>query len=250
VAVVSLHAVSALSIALRIAPAALALACSPGPIDWDDPVEEPASIPLGEFRTFPAAAHGACAANVAAWQENGVPRAAWWSVRPDSAADLVMATMNPDKTWSAPVRLDTADVGKGCRPAPAVAVDGANLHIVYPMEAREGPGFFLTHSMDRGLMFHSPVAVVYGRHPGRASIAAAGNFVVVAYEDPNSNPTRISVAISSTMAHLFDYREVISGADAAASRPMVSTDGKSVTVRWSRAGMDSTKQIVRRGTLR
>jgi hypothetical protein len=236
---------------LRFAPLLAALACTSGPIDWDDPVEESAVLEPGNGRVIPPPARGQCESGVAAWQENGMPRAAWWLLRPDNVADLVMSSMTGG-TWTAPVRLDTADVGKArCRPKPAVAVDGDNLHIVYAMDAREGPGFFLTHSMDRGRTFHSPVAVVYGRNPGRVAIAASGNLVVVAYEDPNSNPTRISVAVSTTMAHLFDFREVISGADAAASRPAVSTDGKRVMVRWSRVGPDSlTTQIVRRGTLR
>ncbi|MEK7402433.1 MAG: hypothetical protein AABZ80_08750 [Gemmatimonadota bacterium] len=117
------------------------------------------------------------------------------------------------------------------------------------MKAREGPGIFLSHSMDRARTFHSPVAVVYGERPGLASVAAAGNFVIVAYEDPNTTPTRISIALSTTMAHLFEYREVISPKDAAGSEPIVYSDGKRIMVMWRRAG-DGTKFVHRLGAVR
>ena len=247
--------------------AALALGCTAGPIAWGDALEEPATSPTNygmareqggrthrdSTKLRPPVTPGQCTASVQVWRdEAGVAYAAWWALRPDSTADIVASATTDGGSWSAPARLDTADAGRvGCnRPPPAIAGDGDNLQVVYAMRAREGPGIFLAHSMDRARTFHSPVAVVYGEKLGLASVSAAGNFVIVAYEDPNTTPTRISIALSTTMAHLFEYREVISPEDVAASRPLVYTDGKRVELSWSRAGSDSTRRIVRRGTVR
>jgi hypothetical protein len=157
-------------------------------------------------------------------------------------------------TWTPPVRLDTVDVSRlGCRrPPPALFADHqrGNVYVVYAMRAPEGPGLFLSHSMDGARTFHSPVAIVYGERLGLASVAADSFNVIVAYEDPNSTPTRISIALSNTMGHLFDFREVVSSEDVAGSEPHVTVQGKDVTLQWRRASGDSTKRIERRGTLR
>jgi hypothetical protein len=233
---------------------ALALACSAGPIAWEDSIasapEEPhADAPAGR----PPASPAQCVASIrVATNAAGVQYAAWWSLRADSSADIMASSSSDGRTWTMPWRLDSVDVGRtGCdRPPPALAADGDNLHVVYSMQAREGPGVFLAHSMDRGRTFHSPVAVVYGRKPGLASIAASGNFVVAAYEDPNTTPTRISIAVSTTMAHLFDFRAVVSPPDAAATKPRVWTDGTRVEVSWVRAETDSATRLTRRGRVR
>ncbi|HEX7938870.1 MAG TPA: hypothetical protein VF483_07730, partial [Gemmatimonadaceae bacterium] len=194
-----------------------------------------------------------CAGSIrTAVSPSGVHYAVWWSVRPDSSADIVASSSRDGRTWTGPAKLDTADAGKaGCkRPPPALVADGDNLQVVYAMQAHEGPGVFLAHSMDDARTFHSPVAVVYGEKPGLAAVAAKGNFVIVAYEDPNTTPTRISVAVSTTMAHLFEYRAVVSPEDAAATRPEVWTDGTQVVLSWVRAGSDSTTRITLRGHVR
>ena len=249
--------------------AALLAACNAGPVDWQDdgaPAGGLESVPapaltfdaLGRIvvagtmeRSRPTA--GQCATISAARSTSGVLYAAWWSLRSDNSADLMAAASANGRDWSPPVRIDSADVGRsGCdRPPPAVAADGDNVHIVYAMQAREGPGIFLTHSMDRGALFHSPVAVVYGEKPGLASVAARGNFVIVAYEDPNTSPTRVSVAISTTMAHLFQYRQVVSPPGSAVAAPQVATDGVRVVVSWVRAPADSSSaRMTRVGIVR
>jgi hypothetical protein len=231
----------------------LLAACSSGPIEWEDTVHTIRTVSgrdtLGRvyrdttLGPLPPVTPGQCASSVRTWWNQGSPvvNAVWWSLRADQSADLVTATARDGRTWSAPIRVDTADVGKsGCdRPPPAIYGDGANVHIVYSMRAREGPGIFLTHSMDGGALYHSPVAVVYGEKPGLASIGARGNFVVVAYEDPNTNPTRISVAISTTMAHLFDFREIVSPPGESVAKPSVLVDSSGVMVSWVRAAEPS-----------
>jgi len=242
--------------------ASLVAACNAGPIDWQDSVLPAAALEFAPTLAFDATGHlvtasarnrtlptaGQCATVRAARSASGVIYATWWSLRSDNSADLMAATSVDGRVWSKPVRVDSADVGRsGCdRSPPVIAADGDNVHIVYAMQAREGPGIFLSHSMDRGALFHSPVAVVYGERPGLASIAARGNFVVVAYEDPNTSPTRISVAVSTTMAHLFDYQQVVSMTGAAAAAPHVTMDGTRVIVSWVRAPAESSSARVAR----
>jgi hypothetical protein len=244
-------------------------ACNAGPVDWQEPGAPAAGLESAPAPalTFDVTNHivgarlaerprptaGQCAAISAARSTSGVLYAAWWSLRSDNSADLVASASVDGVTWSKPVRVDSADIGRsGCdRAPPAIAADGDNVHIVYAMRAREGPGIFLSHSMDRGALFHSPVAVVYGDKPGLASVAAHGNFVIVAFEDPNTSPTRISVAISTTLAHLFEYRQVVSPPGAAVAAPRVATDGARVEVSWSRAPAESSSvRVVRVGIVR
>jgi hypothetical protein len=119
------------------------------------------------------------------------------------------------------------------------------------MMAREGPGIFASHSMDRGAMFHAPVAVVYGERIGRAAIAAEGNIVAVAYEDPNTEPRRIGLALSRTMGHLFQSRMSVSPPATQAGDPAVAVAGGRIAVTWRRArgGADSAR-LVRFGEIR
>src|SRR5262245_3248132 len=121
---------------------------------------------------MPAGKGGQCDGTVASVVSAGSSYAAWWSMRRDSTAELVAAFTTDGRAWSLPVRIDTLDVSRtGCqRVRPSVFVDGENVYVVYSMRAREGPGIFSTHSMDRGLTWHSPVAVVYGERLGLASV--------------------------------------------------------------------------------
>lgn len=148
--------------------------------------------------------------------------------------------------WQSAMRVDTTDVARvGCeRPPPSIAADGANVHVAYAMTAREGPGIFASHSMDRGMLFHSPVAVVYGARIGLTAIAARGDRVAVAYEDPNSDPRRIGLALSRTQGHRFDSREIVSPPTGEARSPGVALSGFRIAVTWTRGvGADSTREF-------
>jgi hypothetical protein len=192
---------------------------------------------------------------VARDERGGQTYAVWWSVRPDSTADLVVAYSADGREWSAAVRVDSLDAGRvACRrPQPAIAADGDNVYVAYAMAAREGPGIFASHSMDRGVTFHSPVPVVYGANIGRSAIAARGNTVVVAYEDPNTNPQRVAVAFSRTMGHPFDSRTIVSPATGAASRPRVALGDHVLAVVWQQGDGDSAStaaSLMRTGVIR
>ncbi len=244
-------------------------ACSPDPVDWEDPEPLPrdlAAAPRVMFDSVdrlvavslpglrPPAAHGQCAASLRLARDTtagGQWYAAWWSLRADSTADLVVAYSADGRSWEPPVKVDTLDTAPvGCsRPAPSIAADSGNVHVAYAMAAREGPGIFASHSMNRGTMFHSPVAVVYGERIGATAIAARGYTVAVAYEDPNGTQDRIGLALSRTMAHLFQYRFTVSPPADSGRRPDVALGDGKIAVTWAR-GSDSASRVLRMGTLR
>ena len=242
----------------RVGLVGLLAACSAPPIDWDEPVPA-APRSQGTYSAVdPAAAAGAggCikSVRIAKDSSDGAYYAVWWAARPDSTADLVASRSTNGLKWDVPVRVDTLDAGRvGCRRLPpSIAADAGNVHVAYSMAAREGPGIFASHSMDRGTMFHSPVAVVYGERIGLTSIAARGNLVAVAYEDPNTTPRRVGVAVSKTMAHLFQARELVSPDNGEAAAPAVSLRGDTVTVEWTQLSRaeGTARRMMRRGRIR
>ena len=185
--------------------------------------------------------------------------AAWWAVRPDSGARLLAARSGDDgASWSSPSAVDTTDAGvSGCRRSPpSIAADSASgyVHVAYALRAREGPGLFYSHSMDGGVTFHEPVPIFYGERLGLASVAADGDVVVVAFEDPNSANPRIGLALSRTMGHIFEERLLpVSSDNGIAVRPLAAVRGRRVAVAWERrAALDSARSVlaVRTGVLR
>lgn len=235
-------------------------ACTPDPIAWEETADAspdapgaggvgPSGLPfLGGVLTL-------CPETQVITRDSssGAYYAAWWSFRPDSSSDLVVARSADGVKWDVPVKVDTLDAARGCqRHPPSIAADSGNVHVAYAMAAKEGSGIFASHSMDRGHMFHSPVAVVYGERIGLTSIAARGNLVAVAYEDPNTSPRRIGLAVSRTMAHLFQSRSLVSPPTGEASTPAVTLRDSTVTVTWSarQRGSATSRRLMRRGTIR
>lgn len=246
--------------------------CSGGrdSIEWKDAVPAPAALAAGGDLSFDAQARltpkspPLIAAPVFAAQcresarvagdGGGTWYAVWWSLREDSTADLVMSRSDSGAAWTPPRRVDTTDVAAvACRrPPPSIDADHGNVHVAYAMAAREGPGIFASHSMDRGMTFHSPVAVVYGERIGLTSIAARGDIVAVAYEDPNSEPQRIGVAFSRTLGHTFEQRELVSPPTGGAKDPRVAVGDGRIAVTWRRdvAAAASAPRMLREGTIR
>ena len=154
--------------------------------------------------------------------------------------------------------MDTTDVGvTGCRRAPpAIAADSASgyVHVVFALVGKEGPGLFFAHSMDGGATFHAAVPIFYGERLGRASVAADGDHVVVAFEDPNSRTPRVGLALSRTMGHIFEERILpISDDNGIATHPLAAIRGRRVAVAWERRPLtDSAAALVAilTGTLR
>ena len=251
--------------------AAVALAaCGREPVRWGEPfpvrtasasaawVLDSASSPPGEpalVRAPPFAAPCTSTARVARDSARGDWYAVWWRPRADGTADLVASHSVDGAQWTPPVRVDTTDAERaGCRrAAPAVAAEGGNVFVAYAMTALEGPGIFASHSMDRGKLFHAPVAVVYGGgdHIGPAAVAARGNLVAIAYEDPNTEPRRVGLALSETMGHLFQWRMRVSPASGPARAPGVAIRDGRIAVTWlGGARSDSAQPVARIGVLR
>lgn len=254
---------------LAISCFALLGACGSPAIEWSEAAPAGADITGAEVLAFERGIltarsteaptlprlPGQCAGSARAARDSttGDWYAAWWGARADSTAELLASHSSDGAVWGPPVAVDTTDAGRvGCnRPPPSVAADRGNFFVVYAMTAREGPGIFASHSMDRGAMFHAPVAVVYGERIGRSAIAAEGDIVAVAYEDPNTEPRRIAVALSRTMGHLFQSRMSVSPPAVQARDPAVAVAGGRIAVTWRLAdGNGDSARVVRFGEIR
>jgi hypothetical protein len=162
---------------------------------------------------------------------------AWWSSRTDSSVVLSMQRSGDrGASWQAPVAVESRDRGRrGCdRPAPGVFYDPVSgyLHLVYFIEGTDGAGVFFAHSMDKGGMFHAPVAVIYGNVPSAASVAGIGDSVVVAFEDPNATTPRIGIVLSRSAGHIFEQRGEVTPDDVPAVAPWIAFDKGKITVWW------------------
>src|SRR4029078_7872118 len=108
--------------------------------------------------------------------------------------------------------------------------------------------------MDGGATFHAAVPIFYGEQLGRSSVAADGDPVVFAFEDPNSRIPRVGLALSRTMGHIFEERILpISDDNGAATHPRAAIRGRRVAVAWDRSAPgDSAATLIaiRAGTLR
>ncbi len=162
--------------------------------------------------------------------------AAWWSVRRDSSSTLLASRSDDGGPWTLPVVVDSSDASRrGCaRPAPSIATDVVSgyVHIAYFIEPATGAGVFFAHTMDRGASFHAPVPLVFGGRPSETSVAAEGEKVAVAYEDPNSARPQIFVALSKTMGHLFELKLPVSEESGSAVDPVAHLRGTKLDVSW------------------
>jgi hypothetical protein len=225
-------------------------ACDEPPVVWNDPIAlsspagpsrlvftpagQPQFVPAVSIAARPPATPGACAASVRTAQGTQRLFAVWWSTRPDSSAVLYSAaSADSGRTWALPVAVDTSDVStRGCnRPPPSITTSGDDMHVAYSMAAPEGTGVFFAHFMDN--MLHSPVAVIYGDHLVTTAIAADGDRVAVAYEDPNGKRQQINVAFSRTQGHIFEWRETATRDIDVATSPSVALHGRDIAVAWA-----------------
>lgn len=254
---------------VSLCAAALLLAgCDQPPVDWSDPVPidqpsgpsklvvngssarfVPDSVTSAGLPTTP----GFCAkAFVTA---SGASRlyGAWWSVRPDSSASLVVSSSaDSGRTWAPPAPVDTTDVStNGCsRPLPSLTTVGDDVYVAYSMDAPEGRGVFFAHFMSN--MLHSPVPVVYGDRLVATAIAADSNRVAVAYEQPSGKREEVDVAISNSQGHLFETHTRASRDVDNARAPMVAFNGPALAVSWlTHRELDTVMtRVVRVGRIR
>lgn len=242
----------------------LGAGCARGPVQWGEPHAAPAGSDAGHIAvdssgrtslaappprpvTLPRAPM--CPGSVRfAWLDQRQVYAAWWAARPDSSA-VLYADYSPDggATWRGVSVVDTLDRSSdGCRrAAPGIAASGEYVHVAYGLRAPEGAGVFFSHSMDRGVLFHAPVIITYADRPGAAAVAASGDTVVVAYEDPNQAPTEIGLAVSHTMGHIFEQHTPVSSGASGGTAPEVALAGSTVAVAWLEGTGGDTGRAVR-----
>jgi hypothetical protein len=220
-------------------------ACVKEPVDWGDvsyrrsQLGDPPAISSIRDANLPTVAGTvtACRQSVAAAANGAEVFRAWWAIRPDSNAILSMQR-SPDggATWQPPVLVDARDSGgRGCaRPGPGISYDAASkyVYLVYCLDAGDGPGVFFAHSMNDGQMFHSPVPVVYGKTPARASVAGHGDSVVVVFEDPNATTPTLGLVLSHTTGHIFDQRGEVVPEEVRAVQPWVTLSNNRIGVWW------------------
>jgi hypothetical protein len=225
-------------VALAMAVSTLVLgSCARTPVTWSDVTYAVPPRPLLQLgRVMPPI--GGCPVSLRSVQQGGVTLAVWWSVRADSSALLVLGQSHDGgRSWTSQVVADSTDRSvRGCgRPAPAIAVDSATnyVHLAYFGEPASGSGIFFAHSMDGGRTFHAAVPIVFGENTAFVDVAASGDRVVVAYEDPNSREPSVGVALSRSMGHIFEDREVVSNENEWARQPAVELRGDSIRLWWS-----------------
>lgn len=210
------------------------------PVSWAEPVfvmKDVPPSPSGSIVLVPAVDEAMCQVTVRVASAGRFSYAAWWRVKADSSSSLMVSRATADGMWGEPVVADSSDHSvRGCgRPAPAIVADSVSgyVHLAYFLEPAAGPGVFFAHSMDSGATFHAPVPIVFGRTPSRVSVAADGDRIAVAYEDPNAQQPLIGVALSTTMGHLFESGAQATPDNGRARQPIVKVDKDSLHLWWS-----------------
>src|SRR5688500_8631613 len=240
-----------------IAALALVTACAAEPIEWEPPRDMAGTIGattrlimdssggphlVNEPRIAVELPQGACESSLVSAESQGDERyAAWFLARPDSSVALIVArSSDGGATWSPSVVAYGRDRGRrGCaRPAPALAADSANayVHAAYFIEPADGAGVWYTHSMERGALWHQTIGVLYGEEPAAASIASAGDTVLVAYEHPGAGGSRLGVAISRQAGHTFDERLRAVRANGTVSQPRIALRSGRIALAWRELG--------------
>jgi hypothetical protein len=238
--------------ALLLPALTLVAGCTGDDVAWSDPLTLSAStadmrltvdskgrarlISDTSVSVVPSGDSHLCVGSVrAARQDDGTLATVWWSVREDSSA-LLLAALSPDggRSWSAPVRVDTADVATvGCnRPPPALAASAGFVHVAYAMRGSEGVGVFYAHSMNAGRTYEPAVTILYGDRLTRAAIASDKATVAVAYEEPSGSAPQIGLAISPDWGHIFRDRTRGSTGVGVATDPEVAVVGREIAVSW------------------
>ena len=243
---------------LALIAVATGVACDKPPVTWSDPVPidevkgptrlvvdaggRAAFVADSSRTTTAPASPGLCTTSLRTIPSSAHVFSAWWNVRRDSSSVLLIASSaDSGKSWGKTVAVDTTDVSSaGCnRPPPSVATVGDDLFVAYSMIAPEGKGVFFAHSM--GAMVHSPVAIIYGDRLVPTAIAAEGDNVAVAYEDPNGTRQQVAVAFSVVQGHIFAWHTTASRSVDNATTPAVALAGRELAVSWAtRRSSDST----------
>jgi hypothetical protein len=130
------------------------------------------------------------------------------------------------------------------------------VHAAYFIEPIEGAGVWYTHSMERGTLWHETIGVLYGDEPAAATIASAGDTVLVAYAKPGYGGTRLGDAIARQSGHTFAERLRVVRANGTVSEPRIAMRGNRSALAWREeprsvgATRSAARTRVRTGTWR
>jgi hypothetical protein len=86
--------------------------------------------------------------------------------------------------------------------------------------------------MERGTLWHQTIGVLYGEEPSSASIASAGDTVLIAYEHPGSRGSRLGVAISRQAGHTFAERLRVVRVSGTVREPRIAFQAGRVALAW------------------
>ena len=231
----------------------LLTACATEPIEWQPPRDLDGTIGAAtrlvmdsagtsrlteEQPSTVALPPAACARSLVVIRGRGGEQyAGWFLARIDSSVVLQVArSTDGGATWSTAVVADGRDHGRrGCsRPRPALLADTATayVHAAYFIEPIEGAGVWYTHSRERGTLWHETIGVLYGDEPAAASIASAGDTVLIAYEHPGSGGSRLGLAISRQAGHTFAERLRVVRANGTVREPRIAMRGSRIALAW------------------
>jgi len=181
-----------------------------------------------------------CCRTALACDNNGALYMAWRHVHPGNIRDVVVAkSTDRGATWGDLVRVHADDWKfDGCPHAgPSMAVDSAGvIHIAWWTGKDGSAGVFYAKSKDGAKSFDPPVAlgVAQASRPAHVQLAlAAGNRVVVAWDDGTKQIPRVVVRASRDGGGSFAQAVTLSAVGRAASFPVVGVVGDSLSVAWS-----------------
>jgi hypothetical protein len=181
-----------------------------------------------------------CCRTALASDKKGTLYMAWRHVHPGNIRDIVVAkSMDHGATWGELVRVHADDWKfDGCPHAgPSMAVDSAGaIHIAWWTGKDGAAGVYYAKSRDGAKTFDTPVAlgVAQASQPAHVQLAlAAGNRVVVAWDDGTKQIPRVVVRTSRDGGHVFADAVTLSAAGRAASFPVIGIVGDSLSVAWS-----------------
>jgi hypothetical protein len=189
-----------------------------------------------------------CCRTGLATSNDGTLYMSWRHVYPGSIRDIVVArSSDHGATWSEPVRVHADDWKFDACPhaGPAIATDGdGTLHVTWWTGKEGSAGVFYARSTDGGKTFSpaTPLGVAQYSRPAHVQMALASNHrVIVTWDDGTKQVPQVVVRVSHDGGAHFGEPSVLSGADRAATFPVLGVAGDSLSVAWSEVSAESSR---------